>query len=71
MSTSSLVLMLVYTLTALVIQGLGIGLIVMIEPLIDGWSGGAFMTSFLLAFWLAWIIAVRLTEPRKVAAAAV
>ncbi len=71
MSTSSLVLMLVYTLTALVIQGLGIGLIVMIEPLIDGWSGVAFMTSFLLAFWLAWIIAVRLTEPRKVAAAAV
>lgn len=71
MSTSSLVLMLIYTLTALVIQGLGIGLIVLIEPLIDGWSGVAFMTSFLLAFWVAWIIAVRLTEPRKVAAAAV
>jgi hypothetical protein len=71
MSTSSLVLMLIYTLTAVVIQGAGIGLIVLIEPLIDGWSGVAFMTSFLLAFWVAWIIAVRLTEPRKVVAAAV
>jgi hypothetical protein len=63
--------MLIYTLTAVVIQGAGIGLIVLIEPLIDGWSGVAFMTSFLLAFWVAWIIAVRLTEPRKVVAAAV
>lgn len=71
MSTSSLVLMLIYTLMALVIQGLGIGLIVLIEPLIEGWSGVAFMTSFLLAFWVAWIIAVRLTEPRKVVAPAV
>jgi hypothetical protein len=71
MSSSSLVLMLVYTLIALVIQGLGIGLIVLIEPLIEGWSGVAFMTSFLLAFWVAWIIAVRLTEPRIVAVPAV
>jgi hypothetical protein len=71
MSTSSLVLMLVYTLIAIVLQGLAIGVIVLIEPLIVGWSGVVFMASYLLAFWVAWVIAVWLTEPRKVAAPAV
>jgi hypothetical protein len=70
MATSSLVLMLVYTLIALVIQGLAIGAIVLIEPLIAGWSGVVFMASYLIAFWIAWVIAVWLTEPRKAAGAA-
>jgi hypothetical protein len=63
--------MLVYTLIAVVIQGLAIGVIVLIEPLIAGWSGVIFMASYLIAFWIAWIIAVWVTEPRKVLSPAV
>jgi hypothetical protein len=62
--SSSLPLMFVYTLVAFALQGLAIGGIVMIEPFIEGWSGVVFMTAYLGAFWLAWIIAVRVTEPR-------
>lgn len=66
MSSSSLGLMFVYTVVALVIQAIFIGVIVLIEPLIAGWSGVIFITSYLLAFWVAWVIAVRMTAPRKV-----
>ncbi len=66
MSSSSLGLMFVYAVVALLIQALFIGAIILIEPLIAGWSGVAFITSYLLAFWVAWVIAVRVTEPRKV-----
>ena len=62
--SSSLPLMFVYTVIAFVLQGLSIGLIMLIEPFIDGWSGAIFMTAYLAAFWLAWIIAVRVTEPK-------
>jgi hypothetical protein len=62
--SSSLPLMLIYTVIAFVLQGLSIGAIMLIEPYIDGWSGVVFMTSYLLAFWLAWVIAVRVTEPK-------
>jgi hypothetical protein len=62
--SSSLPLMFVYTIIAFVLQGLAIGVIMLIEPYIDGWSGAVFMTSYLAAFWLAWIIAVRITEPK-------
>jgi cyanate permease len=65
MSTSSLPLMFVYAVTSVVLQALGIGAIVMIEPYIEGWSGVVFMVMYLVAFWLAWIISVRVTEPRK------
>lgn len=65
MSSSSLGLMFVYTVVALVIQAIFIGVIVLIEPLIAGWSGVIFITSYLLAFWVAWVISVRVTEPRK------
>lgn len=64
--SSSLPLMFVYTLLAFALQALAIGAIMLIEPLIVGWSGVAFMTSYLLAFWAAWVIAVWVTEPRKV-----
>ncbi|MGV3633550.1 MAG: hypothetical protein ACO1NY_04325 [Pseudorhodoplanes sp.] len=62
--SSSLPLMFVYTVVAFALQGLAIGAIMVIEPLIAGWSGAIFMTAYLAAFWLAWIIAVRITEPR-------
>jgi hypothetical protein len=68
--SSSLPLMFVYTVVAFVLQALAIGVIMLIEPLIDGWSGAVFMTSYLAAFWLAWIIAVRITEPKADIAAA-
>ncbi len=70
MSSSSLGLMFVYSVVALLIQALFIGVIVLIEPMIEGWSGVVFITSYLLAFWVAWVISVRLTEPRKVDALA-
>ena len=70
MSSSSLGLMFVYSVVALLIQALFIGVIVLIEPMIEGWSGVVFITSYLLAFWVAWVISVRLTEPLKVDALA-
>jgi hypothetical protein len=70
--SSSLPLMFVYTVVAFVLQGLAIVAIMLIEPYIEGWSGAVFMTSYLAAFWVAWVIAVRITEPKAetVAAAA-
>lgn len=62
--SSSLALMFVYTVIALVLQALAVGVIMVIEPLIAGWSGAVFMAAYLAAFWLAWIIAVRITEPK-------
>ncbi len=64
MSSSSLPLMFVYTVVAFALQGLSIVAIMVIEPLIAGWSGAVFMTAYLAAFWLAWVIAVRITESR-------
>ncbi len=68
--TSSLALMFIYIVVALVIQALAIGVIIMIEPILGGWSGIVFMTSYLVAFWVAWVIAVRVTEPKAEAVAA-
>lgn len=68
--SSSLPLMFVYTVIAFALQGLSIGAIVLIEPLIAGWSGAVFMGAYLAAFWLAWVIAVRITEPKTAAAVA-
>lgn len=64
-STSSFPLMFVYTVVALLLQALFIGVIVLIEEYLLGWSGAVFMISYLFAFWIAWIIAVRLTEPKN------
>jgi hypothetical protein len=62
--SSSLPLMFVYTVIAFALQGLSIVAIMVIEPLIAGWSGAVFMTAYLATFWLAWVIAVRVTEPK-------
>ncbi len=63
-SSSSFPLMLVYAVVALALQALSILVILMIEPLLGGWSGVVFMACYLLAFWVAWSISVRLTEPK-------
>jgi hypothetical protein len=68
--SSSLALMFVYTVIAFALQGLAVGAIMLIEPFIVGWSGAVFMASYLAAFWLAWVIAVRITEPKGESAAA-
>lgn len=68
--SSSLGLMLLYTVVSLAMQGLAIGVIILIEPMLGGWSGVAFMTSYLLTFWIAWVVCVRLTEPKAETAAA-
>lgn len=68
--SSSLPLMFIYTVITFVLQALAIGAVMLIEPYIDGWSGVVFMTSYLVAFWLAWIIAVRVTEPKSQSTAA-
>jgi hypothetical protein len=68
--SSSLPLMFVYTVVAFVLQGLAIVAIMLIEPYIEGWSGAVFMTSYLAAFWVAWVIAVRITEPKAETGAA-
>jgi len=62
--SSSLPLMFIYTIIAFALQALAVGVIMIIEPLIAGWSGAVFMAAYLAAFWLAWIIAVRITEPK-------
>jgi cyanate permease len=61
---SSFPLMSVYTVVALALQAVAIGIVVLIEPFIDGWSASIYMALFLLAFWAAWVIAVRLTDPK-------
>jgi hypothetical protein len=44
-----------------------IGLV--IERTVPGASLPAFLAMYFLFLWVAWVIAVRITEPRKVAAA--
>ncbi len=65
---SSLPLMCVYTVLAIALQALAIVIVMIVEPMLGGWSGATYMGLFLLAFWVAWVIAVRVTEPKKAAA---
>jgi hypothetical protein len=63
-SSSSLLLMCVYTVIVLAFQAVTIGVVGMLEPFIGGWAASIYMTLFLLVFWPAWVVAVRLTEPK-------
>ncbi|HWV43779.1 hypothetical protein [Pseudorhodoplanes sp.] len=62
---SSLPLMCVYAVVSVLLQAAAIGVVFLLEPMIGGWTGSAFMALFLLVFWLAWAISVRLTAPRS------
>ena len=64
---SSLVLMALYAVVAFALQAVTIGLIFMFEGVLGGWSGALFVTSYFLMFWVAWPIALRLTEPKGAA----
>lgn len=68
--SSSLVLMFVYTVVVMVLQAVAIGVIIMIEPMLAGYSGITFMAAFLLIFWFGWTLSVWLTEPKSSTAAA-
>jgi hypothetical protein len=62
--SSSLVLMFVYTVVVMVLQALAIGVIILIEPMLAGYSGIVFMAAFFVIFWFGWTLSVRLTEPK-------
>jgi hypothetical protein len=62
--SSSLSLMCVYTVVVLAFQAVTVGVVGMLEPLIGGWTGSIYMALFLLVFWPAWAVALRLTEPK-------
>lgn len=67
-SSSSLWLMALYAIIALGMQAMTIVVIYALEGTLGAWSGAIFVTVYFLMFWLAWPIAVRLTEPKEVAA---
>lgn len=69
-SSSSLWLMTLYTIVALVLQALTIGVIFVFEGLLGAWSGPIFITAYFLMFWVAWPIALRMTEPKDTEAIA-
>ncbi len=62
---SSLVLMALYAVVAFALQAVTIGLIFIFESVLGGWSGVLFVTLYFLMFWVAWPIALRLTEPKE------
>ena len=61
---ASLWLMTLYAIIAFILQALTIAVIYMFEGMLGSWSGVVFITAYLLMFWAAWPIALRLTEPK-------
>lgn len=61
---ASLWLMTLYAIIAFVLQALAVAVIYMFEGAIGSWSAVVFITAYLLMFWAAWPIALRLTEPK-------
>jgi hypothetical protein len=61
---ASLWLMTLYAIIAFVLQALAVAVIYMFEGAIGSWSAVVFITVYLLMFWAAWPIALRLTEPK-------
>ncbi len=62
---SSLWLMALYAIIAFILQAMTIGAIFVFESALGGWSGVLFVTFYFLMFWVAWPIALRLTEPKN------
>lgn|GEM_PF-2490074 len=62
---SSLWLMTLYAVIAFALQALTIGVIYVFEGVLGSWSGVVFITAYFLMFWVAWPIALRLTEPKE------
>lgn len=60
---SSLWLMTAYIVIAFALQAIAVVLGMVLDSLLGGWSTPAFLTIYFLMFWLAWPIALRITEP--------
>lgn len=65
---SAVRLMIAYIVIAFAFQAVSLTIGMMTESLLAGWSMPIFLTVYLAAFWLAWPLAVRLTEPSATAA---
>lgn len=65
----SLWLMTLYTIIAFILQALVIAVIYLIEGMLGSWSGVVFITAYFVMFYIAWPIALRLTEPKDETAA--
>ncbi|ARP99309.1 hypothetical protein CAK95_09615 [Pseudorhodoplanes sinuspersici] len=61
--------MALYAIIAFVLQALSVAVIYMFESALGTWSAVVFITTYLLMFWVAWPIALRLTEPKVEAVA--
>ena len=61
----ALVLMGVYILVTIVLQGLFFLVSEAVDKFVPDWSLLAFLILFMTAYWVAWPIAVRLTEPKE------
>jgi len=57
--------MTLYAVIAFALQALTIGVIYVFEGVLGSWSGVVFITAYFLMFWVAWPIALRLTEPKE------
>ena len=66
---ATLWLMTLYAIVAFILQALAVAVIYMFEGAIGSWSAVVFITAYLLMFWAAWPIALRLTEPKVEAVA--
>jgi len=62
--------MALYAIVALVLQALTVVVILALEGPLGSWSGAIFVVTYFLMFWVAWPIAVRLTEPKEAVASA-
>ena len=63
---AAIILMLVYLIVAFVLQMVGFGISKMVDYVRPSLSMSVFLLLYFCAFGLAWPIAVRLTEPKKV-----
>lgn len=62
--SSSLWLMTAYVVIAAALQAVAVVVGMVLENVLAGWSMPIFLGIYFLMFWLAWPIALRITEPR-------
>jgi uncharacterized membrane protein YdbT with pleckstrin-like domain len=58
-------LLLVYTVIVVIAEAIAAGLGELVELMFPSISLIVFMALFLAALWVAWLLSVRLTEPRR------
>jgi len=68
--SSSLWLMTAYVVIAFALQAVAVAIGMVLDQLFPSWSMVLFMCLYFAMFWLAWPIALKLTEPRSAPAEA-